>query len=392
MIDQEYTEVTSQYGGGLLSSGAYGCVYYPEITCKGNTRKSKGDYVTKLQKKDESAQNEIEIGALVRKIPRYQSYFVPILSSCPISLHEIKDDELAKCDAIKKDNKNMVLMKMRYVDHETFFKYMTSLKDKPRLMNVLLSSYNHLLSALQSLQENDIIHYDLKGNNILYEREKNSPLIIDFGMSIDVTKLREDTYDFYFFKYAPDYYVWCPEIHLINYIIEMKPSIVTKTIVDTVIREIFEHHRPFNRVFSREFLAEYKESLRDIWNLYVGRKSSIVLHALITTWKSWDNYSLSMLYLRILYYIFPDGFEKNEFISRFSLVLLQNLHPDPSKRYSIEETIKYYNDNLIVGTTRTFEHVLDSLVQHREKFNAKIKEDEEKIEVISAKIETSRNA
>ena len=40
----------------LLSQGGFGCVYYPGITCNGETDKDK-KYVTKLQRRDFNADN-----------------------------------------------------------------------------------------------------------------------------------------------------------------------------------------------------------------------------------------------------------------------------------------------------------------------------------------------
>ena len=48
-------------GGKLLSEGGYGCVFFPSINCDGSSMKTK-KYVSKIQKFDKSAKNEIKIG------------------------------------------------------------------------------------------------------------------------------------------------------------------------------------------------------------------------------------------------------------------------------------------------------------------------------------------
>ena len=72
----------------LLSQGAFGCVYYPGIRCDGKTD-SRKNVVTKLQKRDFNADNEIKIGKLVRKIPNYRMFYLPVIKSCPVSLREV---------------------------------------------------------------------------------------------------------------------------------------------------------------------------------------------------------------------------------------------------------------------------------------------------------------
>ena len=39
------------------------------------------------------------------------------------------------------------------------------------------------------LEENNIVHLDIKGDNILFNYDSELPIIIDFGLSIDTTKL-----------------------------------------------------------------------------------------------------------------------------------------------------------------------------------------------------------
>ena len=61
-------------------------------------------------------------------------------------------------------------------------------------------------------------------------------------------------------------------------------------------------------------------------------------------YKTWDNYSLSIIYLRIIALLFPNDEHKNTLIILFSQLLLLNIHPDPTKRLSIEETLSRFGD------------------------------------------------
>ena len=42
--------------------------------------------------------------------------------------------------------------------------------------------------------------------------------------------------------------------------------------------------------------------------------------------------------------MFPQGFHKNSLSLYFSQMLLYNIHPDPAKRYSLEETKQRFKD------------------------------------------------
>ena len=72
----------------FLNEGGYGCIYYPGIKCDGNPQLKK-KVVSKLQKNNESADNEINIGNRVKAIANFQLYFLPVISSCPVNLNKI---------------------------------------------------------------------------------------------------------------------------------------------------------------------------------------------------------------------------------------------------------------------------------------------------------------
>ena len=54
----------------LLSQGGFGCVFFPGISCDGKSQTNKS-IVTTLQKKDLTADNEINIGKLIKTIKNY---------------------------------------------------------------------------------------------------------------------------------------------------------------------------------------------------------------------------------------------------------------------------------------------------------------------------------
>jgi len=97
-----------QHGGALLSEGGYGCVFHPEITCKGKETTNMG-YVSKIQRNDFNARNEVEVGEIVmgtlRKTSRARQgatrhgerYFAPVISSCPIDVRNLAVEDMDKC-------------------------------------------------------------------------------------------------------------------------------------------------------------------------------------------------------------------------------------------------------------------------------------------------------
>ena len=52
---------------------------------------------------------------------------------------------------------------------------------------------------------------------MIYNEENDYPVLIDFGLSIPIDKITKSNITDYFYIYAPDYYYWSLEIHILNY-------------------------------------------------------------------------------------------------------------------------------------------------------------------------------
>ena len=102
----------------LLSQGGFGCVYYPGIKCDGNQEKK--EFVSKLQINDYTAVNEVKIGEIIKTIPDFQFFFIPIVDYCKINISQINQNLIEKCNTLHNRDK-LVLMKMNYVNNESFY-------------------------------------------------------------------------------------------------------------------------------------------------------------------------------------------------------------------------------------------------------------------------------
>ena len=56
----------------------------------------------------------------------------------------------------------------------------------------IIHSYVYLLFSIYILDKYGIIHYDLKGENIMYDTTHKKPIIIDFGLSIKKDDIKPD--------------------------------------------------------------------------------------------------------------------------------------------------------------------------------------------------------
>ena len=63
-------------------------VYYPGIACSGK-RDPRNNIVTKPQKNNFNAKNEVYIGRLIKNIPDYKLFYLPVIESCSVNIRNI---------------------------------------------------------------------------------------------------------------------------------------------------------------------------------------------------------------------------------------------------------------------------------------------------------------
>ena len=206
-----------QDGGALLGYGGFGCVFYPKFNCQTKKFNKKSKTVSKIQKKRWKSTHEIYISDQVKKIKNYEYYFVPILSSCNVSLNKIKDDEIYDCPILK-DNKQFYSMELKYINGMDYIDLIKSDDIKKFNVNLLMNDFIYLYNSIKILIKHSIVHFDIKSENVMYNIDTGKPMIIDFGLSISQKEIKKNLKD-YFYVYDPTYYLWSPDIHLICFIV-----------------------------------------------------------------------------------------------------------------------------------------------------------------------------
>jgi len=117
----------------LINQGTYGCIFRPAISCKGNALKS--SFITKVQTSKTNSDHETKLGSIIKKIKHYNRYFAPILKSCSISIANIKNDEIKKCNVINEKTTKLISNKMKYVGDKTLLDYFLHiLEQKHRIL------------------------------------------------------------------------------------------------------------------------------------------------------------------------------------------------------------------------------------------------------------------
>ena len=373
--DVNYEDIRSKF----ISQGTFGCIFYPAIECDGSVSKNK-KYASKLVKNNKTDLNEYLIGKIVKKIKLYEYYYAPVINMCSINLAKIDKRERDMCKIIR-DKKysetgmgtetgigadtisasSYAIMKIPFIENISIIEYFTHPDtEKKEILTYIFYSYDYLLRNIETLNKNGIIHFDLKLSNLLIEKSKKIPIIIDFGLSIPIDDIRPETYKKYFYAYSPSYYVWCIEIHIICYLVKVNP-VLTKD----ALKELIDKYVQSNiglKIFSDTFVQRFRDTALDYYTKHLvdsGASKDEIIKKLLKYIQTWDSYSLSLMFLCFILFISFHGFIHNKLIIEFSKVLLLNFHPNPEKRLSFDETKKKYNAIFNVDeTTQSYKKLL----------------------------------
>jgi hypothetical protein len=244
----------------LIGQGGFGCVYYRGFDARGDILPSQ--YVTKIAILEKS--QETEIGKIIHEMPGYEAFFNVVISTEPIDLSVLSSDTQSKCNVIKRyiekhpDSKpEFQVLKQLYVPHVTLLDFVknrgifmndaqvqhvgrSALRDisevsysVPKFMNILINCYETLLMAVARMQaEVEVVHYDLKVQNVVLHVYTKNPIILDFGLSFSMRDVRAVLEDkslsdmeiilklkTFFYGFHPDYAPWAIETHIISYIV-----------------------------------------------------------------------------------------------------------------------------------------------------------------------------
>ena len=187
-------------GGEVIGAGGYGCVFRPSLKCKSNIKsksETNNNYISKLllnKHANEELQENNNIKPIILKIPNNSKYFLlsNITNCSPDTLSKNDQVNINKCSKFfeKNDvdinNLNNELDKFTIINipygGEDLEKYIYSNNFNSNNFNILNNILIDLLkNAIIPMNKLNLIHMDLKDQNILYSNKKIK--IIDWGLA-----------------------------------------------------------------------------------------------------------------------------------------------------------------------------------------------------------------
>ena len=350
----------------LVGQGGFGCVYYRGFDSNGIVLPPQ--YVTKVARLEKS--QEIGIGRLISGMPGYEEFFTTVIETEPIDLAVLAPDTVSQCHVIARHVEHgklagtapeFQLLKQLYVPHVTLLDFVKrrgifvdgalSRSDGaavaysiPRFMNVLISCHEHMLMALARMQaETEVVHYDIKVQNVVLHIYTKNPVILDFGLSFSIRDVRKALESGgssgsgsgsdldavlrlkpFFYGYHPDYMAWSIEVHIISYIVNAAhdaaagtPSlslpdsasssssgsvgvpVLTSEVLAELLNTFIDKHEYLRQETDAFKRAYYERAFRNYTRTAVGKPGLQLIRSYVQgdNWKRWDYYAVATLFL-----------------------------------------------------------------------------------------------
>jgi len=285
--------------------------------------------------------NELTNSQIIATIPNYKNHYYVCESSNDLILTKLNDDSRYLLSAKELyTGQNTVLLK--WADRGTLISlknYLKALSSSRKYIFHLTDFYKCFLRGIELLVDNRIVHNNFKMSS-LYVDSMDCPLIADFTFSINVNQCKNIDYIKRFFvDYDPSYLEWPLEFHLLAFLLTNNLNSLSFQNIEAVVTDFIKHNHIL-KTFGEQLVSSSKEEALQYFRKYINQSVSFIVTDIFQHFGSWDNYALSIMYLKYFISMHRAIKKRNKFIIYFMKLLVSNISLNPLKRLSIEMTKK----------------------------------------------------
>jgi hypothetical protein len=333
------------------------CVFY---FFNENEVKNKRQKIHKIVQTDFFIQNELTNQQKLLKIKDKKQYFYLCENTSELKITQIDDDDRKiKHKHSKQDNTILLEFEDRKLIY--FKNYLKALSSSTKYLLTIINSYKHLLSSIHLLVNNNIFHNHINFDSIMVD---NSDYVLLSNFSFSIDYLRTDIEQYikrFIIAYEPSYLEWPIELHILSYLLTNKLNSLSTYNIESIITEYINNNNILN-TFGPSVVSSYKEEALHYFKKYVNQTYEYILSDMLQFANTWDNYALSILFLRILIGIHKSIGVKNKFIILFMKLLVTNVHLNPLKRFSVDTTINKFDILLDSLEPKDYKEIINNLM------------------------------
>lgn len=298
-----------------------------------------------------------------QKIQKYNQHFYVSTRKFELNINELPDEIDDNTESNVQhlySDKSTILVQFPNRKIIYLKNYLKELNDPKQYVSIIIQGYKHLLTSIHLLVQHQLVHNNITFNNLVIDRNETL-LLSNFSLSIDISHSNFQEYISRFvFSYEPSYIEWPLEFHLLAYIQTNKLKSLSKYNIENIINEVTKENYILS-TYGQTFVSSYKEEAIKYFMKYVNKPLSFILTDCLQYYYSWDNYSLSILFLDILIHLHKSMKHQNKFIIMFMKLLVCNIHMSPEKRLTINETVLQFNSILDNIEPSIFKRLINDL-------------------------------
>lgn len=322
--------------------------FFKVIDYDDENEKKDDDDLSKISVYNFFSINEVNICELINQIPYYSNNFNILYDYDFISVNQLSDKALEKINSIYiQNNQKYLLFQYKNIKCIKFNEYLFNISTPKIFILNVIESFSYLLNSLIKLNNKNVCFFNLSHKNIVFSlKNGNKPILTDFQKSLQLRKLN-DKYISKIIENTDDYTYKPLEVHVLFYLIHNDLQTISYSLIEEIC-EVYVKNLHILSLFSQNYKESYKLLCVKSLEKYINKTKLEIVNDIIERNQTWDNYSLSVLYIHIIGNISRVFMLKNTFLSRLTIELIKNINPDSSKRENLETTLinyeKLYNE------------------------------------------------
>lgn len=302
-----------------------------------NTNSKPNKYRTKITNKSVYSINEVNIGHKISQIPYYSNYFSILEDYEYLNYTQLNENIIEKL----KNTENIVYFLFKYNDINSydFTDYLYNFNSIKKLIFGIINIFPHILKGLNTLNVNNICFFNISPENLIFlENYREKPVFGNFSLSLQLSKL-DYKYILHFVNKINNFSYQPFEIHLLYYFLNTNMETISYSFIEELCEEYIKNLNIL-RLFSENYKNTYKKTCIETMKKYINKPKNIIIDDILERNSKWDVYGISILFLQIFGCISRIFSLKDTLMSKITLELSKNIHPDSDKRMSLDKTLE----------------------------------------------------
>lgn len=316
--------------------------------------------------------NEVNIAHKISKIPYSSNYFSLLEDYELLNVSKLKHMEINMETGIEDFIENFIesvdenindnkLYLFKYNDKNAidFIDHIYSINSVKNLIFTVINTFRHILISLNILNNNGVCFFNVSPNNIIFlDNYRVKPVLRNFSLGLRLNKL-DNQYFSHIINKLEDFTYQPLEIHILFHMINDDVVSLSDSFIEEFCDNFIEKLDVLT-LFSKNYRDSFKNKCIELMQKYSNLSKEDIIDDILERNNKWDVYGISTLYIKLFGSISRVFSLKGSFISRITLELSRNIHPDSDKRMTLEETLEVFDKLLDEQTDWNFINKLDN--------------------------------